>query len=292
MKNVLITGAGSYIGTNFENWVKEHSNMILTETVDMRDPAWRDRDFSGFDAVFHVAGIAHADVGRATEEQKALYYQVNTELAIECAQKAKNQGVGQFIFMSSMIVYGRQEHITRDTEPAPENFYGDSKWKADQGIRELADDTFKVAVLRPPMIYGKGSKGNYPVLSKMARKLPVFPRVNNRRSVLYIGNLCEFVRKVIEEEKSGIFFPQNGELMNTGRLVKEIAEVHGHRIWVSRVFAPAVWIGKKIPGKIGGMCRKAFGSSYYDPEMSEYDFPYVLYTERESIELTEKRETP
>lgn len=288
MKKVLITGAESYIGTNFENWIKEHSDTACTETIDMKDPTWRDRDFSGFDAVFHVAGIAHADVGKATEEQKALYYQINTDLAIECAKKAKVQGVGQFVFMSSMIVYGRQEHITRDTEPAPENFYGDSKWKADQGIRELADDTFKVAVLRPPMIYGKDSKGNYPVLSKMARRLPAFPRVNNLRSVLYIGNLCEFVRKVIEEEKSGIFFPQNSELMNTGRFVKEIAEAHGHRIWVSRIFAPAVWIGKKIPGKIGGMCRKAFGSSYYDLNMSEYDFSYVLYTERESIELTER----
>lgn len=288
MKKVLITGAGSYIGTNFENWIKDHSDTIITETQDMQDPAWRNRDFSGFDAVFHVAGIAHADVGKATEEQKALYYRVNTDLAIECAKKAKAQGVGQFVFMSSMIVYGRQEHITGDTKPKPENFYGDSKWQADQGIRKLADDDFKVTVLRPPMIYGRNSKGNYPVLAKMAKKLPIFPKVNNLRSVLYIDNLCEFVRQVIEQERGGIFFPQNSEPMNTGRLVKEIAEVHGHRIWVSRILTPAVWVGKMIPGKIGGMCRKAFGSSYYDPIMSKYDFPYVVYTERESIELTEK----
>lgn len=289
MKKVLITGAGSYIGTSFENWIKAHSDSIITETVDMKAPSWREKDFHGYDAVFHVAGIAHADVGRATEEQKALYYQVNTDLAIECAKKAKAEDVRQFIFMSSMIIYGAQEHITAETVPKPENFYGDSKWKADCGVRELVDDNFKVVVLRPPMIYGKGSKGNYPVLAKLARKLPFFPKVHNLRSALYIGNLCEFVRLVIEGEKSGIFFPQNSELLNTSELVREIAKVQEHRIWVSAVFAPAVWVGKCMPGKMGGMCRKAFGSSYYDPEMSEYDFRYTLYTLGESIELTEKK---
>ena len=288
MKKVLITGEGSYIGTSFENWIKDHSDSIVTETVDMKALSWREKDFGRYDAVFHVAGIAHADVGKATEEQKALYYRVNTDLAVECARKAKAEGVRQFIFMSSMIIYGRQEHITVETSPKPENFYGDSKWKADCGVRELADEGFKVVVLRPPMIYGKDSKGNYPLLSKMAGKLPFFPKVNNRRSALYIGNLCEFVRLVIEEEKSGIYFPQNRELFNTSELIREIAKVQGHRIWVSMLFAPAVWVGKCMPGRIGGMCRKAFGSSYYDPEMSEYDFPYVLYTLGESVELTEK----
>lgn len=288
MKKVLITGAESYIGTAFESWIKNHSDSIVTETVDMKDASWREKSFQGYDAVFHVAGIAHADVGRATKEQKALYYQVNTDLAIECARKAKDQGVGQFVFMSSMIVYGSQEYITMETVPRPENFYGDSKWKADCGVRKLADENFKVAVLRPPMIYGKGSKGNYPLLAKMAGKLPFFPKVNNRRSALYIGNLCEFVRLVIEGEKDGIFFPQNSELLNTSELVREIARVRGRRIWVSKVFAPAVWIGKRIPGKIGGMCRKAFGNFYYDPAMSEYDFRYILYTLRESVELTEE----
>lgn len=288
MKKVLITGAGSFVGTAFENWIKDHSDSIVTETLDMKDPAWRHKDFHGYDAVFHVAGIAHADVGRVTEEQKALYYQVNTDLTIECARKAKAEGVGQFIFMSSMIIYGTQKYITTETAPKPENFYGDSKWRADCGVRELEDETFKVVVLRPPMIYGKGSKGNYPVLAKLAGKMPVFPKVHNLRSALYIGNLCEFVRLVIEEEKSGIYFPQNKEYLNTSKLVREIAKIHGHRIWVSAVFAPAVWIGKCMPGKIGGMCRKAFGSNYYDQTMSEYDFCYTLYTLRESIELTEK----
>ncbi len=200
MKKVLITGANSYIGTSFEKYAQEHyPQEFQIDTVDMIDGSWRNKNFSNYDVVFHVAGIAHADVGHVTEEIKAKYYAINTDLAIETAQKAKNEGVGQFVFMSSAIIYGdsapygKQKVITKDTEPCPANFYGDSKWQADKGVRALADDMFKVTVLRPPMIYGKGSKGNYPVLAKMAKKLPVFPDIKNERSMLYIENLCEFL---------------------------------------------------------------------------------------------------
>ena len=135
MKKVLITGAGSYIGTTFENWIRDNSDTITTDTLDMKDASWKEQDFSGYDAIFHVAGIAHADVGKVTEEQKALYYKVNTDLTIECAKKAKEDGAKQFIFMSSIIVYGesaglgKELVITRNTPLSPANFYGDSKVK-------------------------------------------------------------------------------------------------------------------------------------------------------------------
>jgi len=189
--------------------------------------------------------------------------------------------------MSSMIVYGGLGHISKDTKPQPSNFYGDSKWQADKGVRALADEEFKVVVLRPPMIYGKGSKGNYPVLANLAKKLPVFPKVNNRRSMLYIDNLCEFVRLVIDNEDEGIFFPQNKELVNTSDLVREIAKVSGHKIWVTRLLAPFAAAGKIVPGKIGRLCRKAFGSSFYDLDMSWYGEDYCVCTFDKSIKLTE-----
>lgn len=186
-EKILITGANSYIGTSFEKYVKEnYGSEFQVETVDMIDGSWRDKDFSGFDVVFHVAGIAHADVGNVSEEVKKKYYAVNTDLSIETAKKAKADGVSQFVFMSSAIVYGdsapagKEKRITRDTEPQPANFYGDSKWQADKGVRELEDENFTVTVLRPPMIYGKGSKGNYPTLAKLAKKLPLFPDIRMR----------------------------------------------------------------------------------------------------------------
>ena len=171
VKHILITGAKSYIGQSFEEWaIQYYSEYFQIDTIDMIDGSWRKKDFSSYDVVFHVAGIAHADVGKVSEERKAFYYKINRDLAIEVAQKAQNSGVKQFVFMSSMIIYGasaglgRKKVITQKTQPKPANFYGDSKWQADQGVRDLDNTEFHVAVLRPPMIYGKGSKGNYPVL--------------------------------------------------------------------------------------------------------------------------------
>lgn len=288
MKKVLITGANSYIGCSFEAYVKEHyAKDLSVDTVDMIDGSWREKDFSEYDAVFHVAGLAHADVGNVSDEVKQKYYKINTDLTIETAKKAKAEGVKQFVFMSSMIVYGGLEHITKDTEPHPANFYGDSKWQADKGVRELQSDNFCVTVLRPPMIYGKGSKGNYPMLAKLAKKLPVFPKVNNKRSMLYIENLCEFLCLIMKEPKAGVFFPQNKELVNTSDMAKQIAVASGHKIWVTFLLTPFVAIGMKVPGKIGGLCKKAFGSSYYELGMSECGLEYSVVATNDSICRTE-----
>lgn len=289
MKKVLITGANSYIGCSFDAYIKEHyPQEFSVDTVDMIDGSWREKDFSGYDVVFHVAGLAHADVGNVSDEIKQKYYKINTDLAIETAKKAKAEGVKQFVFMSSMIVYGGKTHITQDTEPQPANFYGDSKWQADKGIRELQNNDFCVTVLRPPMIYGKGSKGNYPTLAKLAKKLPIFPKVYNKRSMLYIENLCEILYLIMKTSRAGIFFPQNKELVNTSDMVKQIAEANGHKIWVTAFLTPFVALGMKMPGKIGGLCQKAFGSSYYEMSMSECDLEYRKVSSVESIERTEE----
>ena len=294
MKKVLITGAGSYIGTTFETWIKEHSESVITETLDMKDPSWQEKDFYGYDGIFHVAGIAHADVGKVSEEQKALYYKVNTDLTIQCAKKAKAEGVGQFIFMSSIIVYGesagigKKRVITKETPLSPANFYGDSKVKAEEGLAGLRDDDFKVVILRPPMIYGKGSKGNYPLLSKMARKLPVFPEIENQRSMLYVGNLCKFISLMVENEEDGIFFPQNGEYVRTSEMVRMIAAVHGKRIRFSKIFTPFLKCLSAVGGKPGSLADKAFGSLVYAKGMSQYGEKYQIYGLEESIRLTEE----
>lgn len=294
MKKILITGANSYVGTAVSAWLNNRPEDYQVDTVDMIDGTWREKDFSAYDVVYHVAGIAHVDVGKVSEEQKAFYYKINTDLAVETAQKAKKDGVGQFIFMSSIIIYGESggfrevKMITKDTEPNPANFYGDSKWQADQKIRELEDDTFKVVMVRPPMIYGKGSKGNYPVLAKMAKKLPVFPIVHNQRSMLHIDNLCEFIRLMIDNEETGIFFPQNKEYSETSKMVETIAKCAGHKMWMTRILTPLVWIASYIPGKVSGLVHKAFGNLTYDHELSVYaKGDYQVVSLEESIRKTE-----
>ena len=296
-KKVLITGAGSYIGGSFKKYAQLHYPNLTIDELDMEDPSWRSADLSKYDSVYHIAGIAHADIGNVSDEIKEKYYAVNTDLAVETAKKAKAEGVKQFIFMSSMIVYGesapygKQRIITRDTVPCPANFYGDSKWQADKGIRALQGDGFKVAVLRPPMVYGKGSKGNYPVLASIAKKLPVFPRVQNERSMIYIGNLCEFLCKLVLSGENGIYFPQNPEYTRTSDMVQKIAGVSGKSIVMSKLLKPAVALASHIPGKIGQLADKAFGNNVYSQSLSRYSFDYQIFDLEKSVIITEGADT-
>lgn len=285
MKKVLITGANSYIGTSLENWLEKHPEHYEVNTVDMIDSSWKDKDFSVYDVVFHVAGIAHVSSDPKLEE---LYYRVNRDLTIDTAMKAKEEGVRQYIFMSSIIVYGessRQKNIIdRSTVPTPSNFYGNSKLQAEEGIKKLEDENFKIVILRPPMIYGKGSKGNYPKLSKAAQKLPIFPDIENERSMLHIDNLCEFTKLMIDNEESGLFFPQNKEYVKTSEMVRLIAEAHGKKIRLTKVLDPALRMMYGI-----GVVNKVFGNLVYEKSMSEYDkADYRVRDMKESIIRTEQ----
>lgn len=291
MKKILITGANSYIGMSFEKYIQEnYPEQYSVDTVDMIDGSWREKSFAGYDAVFHVAGIAHSDGGKISPERAKLYYAVNTDLTIETARKAKADGAGQFVFMSSAIVYGDSapigcaKRISRDTPVSPKNCYGDSKVQAELGIGQLNDDSFRVVILRPPMVFGKGSKGNYPLLSRIGRKLPIFPCVKNERSMIYIENLCEFIRLMIENDEQGIFWPQNREYSNTSEMVKMIAAAHGKNVMLVKGFA---WL-LKLLSHLTGLVNKAFGSLSYDMELGEYQTDYRKYTLEESIARTEK----
>ena len=287
MKKILITGAGSYIGTSVERWLSGFKGMYSVDTLDMRREDWKEHSFAGYDAVFHVAGIAHVS---ADPEKKDLYFKVNRDLAVETAKKAKADGAGQFIFMSSIIVYGnsarvgKEKWISPETETAPADFYGQSKLEAEQGMLPLADGSFHVVVIRPPMIYGKDSKGNYRKLSKLAGKTPLFPDIKNCRSMLYIENLCEFVRLLIEHESGGIFYPQNAEYVTTSEMVREIARVHHKKMHLTRLFNPAVYVCSFF----FGMVNKVFGNMAYEKAMSAYwDYAYCVADFAESIKRTE-----
>lgn len=285
-KRILITGKNSYIGTSFEKWLQQWPDKYTVDTLDMIGDTWRYTSFQGYDVVFHVAGIAHVS---ANPKLESLYYQVNRDLAIETAKKAKAEGVKQFIFMSSIIVYGdsgsvnQKRIITRETVPTPTNFYGDSKLQAEKGIIPLQDENFKVVILRPPMIYGKGSKGNYPKLAKVARILPVFPDIDNERSMLHIDNLCEFIRLMIDNEEQGIFFPQNAEYVKTSELVKMIAEAHGKKIGLTKVFNSLLSI---LSCKVG-LVNKVFGNLVYEKKMSDYTNNYHIRDLKESVQISE-----
>lgn len=281
MKQILITGAGSFVGTSVERWLLQKPDKYSVDTVDTLNDAWKKADFSKYDVVFHVAGIAHVD---PKPSMAPLYYKVNCDLAIEIAKHAKINGVKQFIFMSSMIVYNASKSIKgtvidAKTAPNPNDFYGDSKLQAEKGLSALESESFKLAILRPCMIYGANGKGNFQRLISLSRITPIFPLWHNKRSMLYIDNLCEFVNQVIDRNLRGIFHPQNREYADTVSIVQYYAMISGHRLFCSRIFNPFVWIGSFFLRPLA----KMFSNQYYTQELSTYDFEYQLVSFEDSL---------
>ena len=257
MKKILITGANSYIGTSFEKYMSQWPDEYQVDTIDMIDGSWREKSFSGYDVVFHVAGIAHQ---KETKENAHLYYEINRDLAIEVAKKSKADGVGQFIFLSSMSVYGMDTGvITKETKPNPKTNYGKSKFQAEEQIINLRDESFKACVLRPPMVYGDGCKGNYQTIVKLVKTFPVFPRVNNKRSLVHIDNLTKFVKNAIDSNCSDLCFPQDNNYVRTIDLAKNIALQENKKIYYSYLLGFAVMVFRPFSKKL----KKAFGNLIY-----------------------------
>ena len=279
MKRILITGKSSYLANQFRSFLSGNENYQI-DLISVRE-GWKDSDFSSYDVVVHMAGLAHSS---PKDDEKEKYYAINRDLAIEVARKAKQDGCAQFVFMSSVIVYGSHHTlITKDTPLCPDNFYGDSKKQAEEGILVLQDENFCVSIVRPPMIYGPGSKGNYRLLSRFSCVTPFFPNVYNERSMLYVDNFCACLKGMIDTGAGGIFLPQNKEIVSTVQLVKEIAKVHHHPLVVLKGLNPFISLLRKK-----SLFNKVFGSLVIDPVLSKFDFEYQIVPFELSIENTER----
>ena len=258
MKRILITGANSYIGTSFEKYMAQWPDQYQVDTVDMIDGTWREKSFAGYDVVYHVAGIAHQ---KETDDNAHVYYAINRDLAVETAQKAKQDGVRQFVFLSTMAVYGLEEGaINLNTCPNPVSYYGKAKYQAEKAIREFGDNGFSVTIFRPPMVYGVGCKGNYQSLVKIAKILPVFPDYPNKRSMIHIDRLCWYIKTVIDNRQEGLILPQDEQYVCTCHMVRNIAESMGKKMLLLKLLNPAVSLAKRFT--TAG--KKAFGDLFYE----------------------------
>ena len=276
MKRILITGKNSYIGNAFEDWISQWPDKYQITKLSVRDDRWRNEDWSQYDTVLHVAGIAHNSSNANMED---LYYQVNRDLTYDIAKKAKNDGIPHFINMSSIIVFGtKQEKINSLTKPNPDNFYGDSKLQGEKKINNLVNDNFKVAHIRPPMVYGSNSKGNFPLLANLAVKVPFFPDFDNKRSMIFIKNLTELLRLVIDNNTHGFIHPQNTEYIKTIDLVEYIAKANNHRIYKVKIFNRLINQLKTM-----NLINKVFGNLYYDKDMNDSNLNYKIYSLETSI---------
>lgn len=282
MKNILVFGKDSYIGTNFEKWLnKSKEGNYNISSISSKDDEWRKEDFSKYDVVFCLAGIAHVSANKKLED---LYYKVNRDLPIEVAKKAKAEGVKQFIFMSSMIIYGADgkigqfKIIKEDTSKVPIDFYGRSKLEADEAIQKLSDEKFKTIIIRAPMVYGPNCKGNFPKLKKIAKILPIFPDIENNRSMIYIDNLVECIKQNIDNENSGVIYPQNKEYVSTKSIIEAMAKAMNKKMHFVKIFNPIL----KLLSKKINYINKIFGNKVYDKSLSG-DFSYCVVDFETSI---------
>lgn len=260
MKRILITGKGSYIGTSFRKYLEKYPQEYQVRELDMMGEGWREHDFSQYDVVYHVAGIAHIKEKKVNE---ARYYKVNRDLVLEVAKKAKEAGVKQFVFMSSMSVYGLNHSklpITRESECHPNTYYGKSKLEAEKLIQNLEYSEFKVCILRPPMVYGKDAPGNLNKLFKAVRSVHVFPTIRNKRSSITVEKLVKEVKRYVDEEARGIYYPQNDEYMCTYETVKEKMEEEGVCVVYTSFFNPLI---RLLIGRVG-LITKCFGDLVYE----------------------------
>ena len=255
---ILIIGSKGYIATAFAEFAKKAKKVEKVETashiklISVRDDSWRDASFVGYDVVLHTAGIAHL---KETQENQYDYYIINRDLAVDVAKKAKADGVKHFIFLSSLSVYGLVTgEITSKTVVAPKTNYGRSKLAAEALIDSLADDKFKVAILRPPMVYGLSCPGNYSKLCRLVKTVPFFPDYPNARSLVSIENLCSFMMEVIEKRRSGIFHPCDPVAISTSKLAVEIAKEQGRNLVLTRIFNPFISLFMPV-----GVVSKMFG---------------------------------
>ena len=283
MKRILITGADSYIGESFRDWLAAWQGDYAVDTLDLRERDWQLHSFSGYAAVLHVAAIVHV-----RERDAARYYAVNRDLALETALKAKAAGVKQFIFMSTMGVYDNGLRcIERPDQVKPKTEYQKSKLEAEQAICPLRGENFHVAVVRAPFVYGRGCKGNYQRLRGLALRLGVFPNVSNERSMLYIRTLCAFLQGLVDAGESGLFHPQDAGYVSTAEMFRLIRAAHGKSLWLFTMPRFLVRLLCRI-----SVFRKLLGDHVYDPVLSRCAWAYQTVGLEQAVYESEGQEVP
>ncbi len=286
MKKVLIVGAGSFVGEAVHEWLmQKHPGLYEVDVAEARNGEWKKTDFSQYDVVYQVAGIAH--VIKETPEMEELFFSVNAEMSYEIASAAKTAGVKQYIFMSTKGVYPSfVPVIDQNTPTGPVKLYGKSKLAGEQKLLPLASESFRVSVVRCPSVYGAHAPGSYLKLLKKVKKLLVFPAYKNRRSMIYIDNLCEFIHLTMERELHGILVAQDAEYMSTSDIVRVGARVKGKKILFDYLSWPLIALLVKLTYKF----RKPFGSTVFVHDFSIPDRDYYVCGFEEAVRKTIEEE--
>lgn len=258
---IKITGKTGYISTHLRDYFT--SEGVHAECISLREGVEK-ADLRDTDVLIHCAALVHQREGANSLEPD--YMGINCDMAVELAKKAKSMGVRHFVFFSTMSVYGKIEGCIKSTDVSREGgkypvLYGTAKLLAEEDIWEMREEGFKVTILRPPMVYGKDCPGNFGALKSFAEKTPIFPKVENKRSMIYIENLARLVYELVRDGREGIILPQD-KYVNTSEMVKKIGEAKGKSIYLSPFMG---FFASRMPFKV---FKKVFGSLYYDEKIA------------------------
>lgn len=279
--NVLITGKSGYIATAVASKFIS-KNVKKVNNISLKGTNINKLELDGIDVVIHTAALVHKKESHYTMGN---YFEINHNLTLNLAKAAKSSGVRQFIFISTMAVYGKSSgEINSNSLPKPTTYYGKSKLEAENDLRKLQDDDFVVTVIRPPMVYGPYCPGNYRLLSYLAIKSPIFPKVDNKRSAIFIEHLTELIFLLTANRKGGIFHPQDSEYVCTSEMVKHIANSNKKKIHLDKTLGLLmISLLKKY-----SLVNKVFGDLYYSFELSSFkEINYCKYSLQEAINITE-----
>ena len=219
--NILLTGSSGFVGSYF---MQNYSSKHTIETFSFLKDDLNELNLHETTTVVHLSALVHQMGGESSEE----YEKVNVTQSLLLAKKAKESGVGHFIFMSSVKAYGEESRsVYKESTPCnPQDEYGKSKLKAEKELQKMQDDSFKISILRTPIVYGYGVKANVKNLVNLVKKVSILPlgSIRNKRSMVYVGNLCHLIDALIERQKEGVFLASDDEAVSTTRLIELIAK--------------------------------------------------------------------
>ncbi|EHR88967.1 MULTISPECIES: NAD-dependent epimerase/dehydratase family protein [Staphylococcus] len=270
-RNILITGKTGYIGNALEKFFIAQGDRV--ERLSVRRQTWQEKDFSKFDVVIHLAALVHNNTPHARLTD---YFKVNYELTKNLANLVKKAGVNKFIFLSTMSVYGKEGSLTstvkinRYTKCNPTTYYGLTKYKAETMLEDLANNQFQVNIIRPPMVYGKNSPGNFSRLLKMSKINFIYPKISNQRSVIYIDDLVYHINQLIKYDGTTLTHPQNKDYMDTNQTLMLMRKFNDKKPYLLEI--SYFKFLNKFLNKIG-IIRKVYGNLVYDKDIdSKYNF--------------------
>jgi nucleoside-diphosphate-sugar epimerase len=253
---IVLTGKNSFIGKSF---IDEYSKKYQIDESCTLANKIEDIKFDSVDVVIHLAAIVHQDK-RIGED---IYFKINSDLAYSVAKKAKESGVSQFIFFSTVKVFGenttKDEEWNENSECKPCDPYGRSKFDAEQRISSLNDETFSVSIIRPSVVYGPGVKGNIFKMIEIIEKVPILPfgNINNNRSMVYIKNLIALMAAIIDKRARGTFIACDSKIISTSQFVRILANISNKK----RLIIPIPTFSQTIIKLISNQkYNKVFGS--------------------------------